>query len=52
MGCSKCSSKREAYSNTRLPQETKTSNRQPNFKPKTTGKKKNNNNNNNKTQHS
>ena len=33
-------SKREVYSNTILPQETgKTSNRQPNFTPKTTGKK-------------
>ena len=32
MGCSKSSSKREVYSNTILPQETrKTSNRQPNF---------------------
>ena len=31
---------REAYSNTVLPQETrKTSNRQPNFTPKTTGKR-------------
>ena len=40
MGCSKSSSKREAYSNTILPQETrKTSNRQPNFIPKTTGKR-------------
>ena len=34
-----CSSKREVYSNTILTQETrKTSNRQPNFTPKTTGK--------------
>ena len=34
------SSKREVYSNTILPQETrKISNRQPNFTPKTTGKK-------------
>ena len=42
MGCNKNSSKREVYSNTILPQETrKTSNRQPNFIPKTTGKKKN-----------
>ena len=41
MGCSKSSSKREVYSNTILPQEIrKTSNRQPNFAPKTTGKKK------------
>ena len=39
MGCSKSNSKREVYSNTILPQETrKTSNRQPNFTPKTTGK--------------
>ena len=36
MGCSKSSSKREFYSNTILPQETrKTLNRQPNFIPKT-----------------
>ena len=36
----KNSSKREAYSNTILPQETrKTLNRQPNFTPKTTGKR-------------
>ena len=36
----KSSSKREIYSNTILPQETiKTSNRQPNFTPKTTGKR-------------
>ena len=35
MGCSKSSSKREVYSNTVLPQETReTSNRQPNFIPK------------------
>ena len=40
MGCSKSSSKREVYSNTILPQQTrKTSNRQPNFTPKTTGKR-------------
>ena len=40
MGCSKSSSKREVYSNTILPQEIKkTSNRQPNFTPKTTGKR-------------
>ena len=39
MRCSKSSSKREVYTNTILPQETrKTSNRQPNFTPKTTGK--------------
>ena len=42
MGFSKSSSKREVYSNTIIPQETrKTLNRQPNFTPKTTGKKKN-----------
>ena len=40
MGCSKSSSKRDVYNNTILPQETrKTSNRQPNFTPKTTGKR-------------
>ena len=40
MGCSKSSSKREAYSNTILPQETrKTSNRQSYFTPETTGKR-------------
>ena len=40
MGCRKSSSKREVYSNTILPQETsKTSNRQLNFTPKTTGKR-------------
>ena len=40
MGCSKSSSKRKLYSNTILPQETrKTSNRQPNLTPKTTGKR-------------
>ena len=40
MGCSKSSSKREIYSNTILPQETrKTVNRQPNFMPKTTGRR-------------
>ena len=40
MGCSKSSPKREVYSNTILPQETrKTSNRKPNFTPKTTGKR-------------
>ena len=39
MECSKNSSKREVYSNTTLPQEKrKTSNRQPKFTPKTTGK--------------
>ena len=37
---SKSSSKREVYSNTVLPRETrKILNRQPNFTPKTTGKK-------------
>ena len=36
----KSSSKKEVYSNTILSQETrKTSNRQPNFTPKTTGKR-------------
>ena len=40
MGCSKNSPKREVYSNTILPQETrKISNRQPNFTLKTTGKR-------------
>ena len=40
MGCSKSSSKREVYSNTVLPQETrKASNRHPKFTPKTTGKR-------------
>ena len=40
MGCSKSRSKREAYSNTILPQERrKTWNRQPNFTPKTTRKR-------------
>ena len=40
MGCRKSSPKREIYSNTILPQETrKTSNRQPNLTPKTTGKR-------------
>ena len=40
MGCSKSSSEREVYSNTILLQETrKTSNRQANFMPKTTGKR-------------
>ena len=39
IGCSKSSSKREVDSNTILPQETRnTSNGQPNFTPKTTGK--------------
>ena len=40
MGYNKSSPKREVNSNTILPQETrKTSNRQPNFTPKTTGKR-------------
>ena len=40
MGCSKSSSKREVYTNTILPQDTrKTSSRQPNFTPKTTRKR-------------
>ena len=40
MRCSKSSSKREVYSNTILPQETrKTSKRQLNFTPDTTGKR-------------
>ena len=40
MGCSKSSPRREVYSSTFLPQETrKTLNKQPNFTPKTTGKK-------------
>ena len=43
MGCSKSSAKREVYSNTILTQEIrKTSNRQPNFTPKTTGKRRTN----------
>ena len=37
MGCSKSSSKREVYSNTILPQETRyISNKQPNLTPKGT----------------
>ena len=40
MGCSESSSKGEFYSNTILSQEIrKTSNRQPNCTPKTTGKR-------------
>ena len=40
MACRKSSSKKEVYSNTILPQETrKTLNRQPNLTPKTTGKR-------------
>ena len=50
MGCSKSSSKREVYINTILPQETrKTSNRQPHFTPKTTGKRRTKKNPNNST---
>ena len=46
MGCSKSSSKREIYSNTILPQETrKTWNGQPNFTPKATGKRRKKNQN-------
>ena len=41
--CSKSSPKREVYSNTILPQEIrKTSNRQPNITPKTTGQRRTN----------
>ena len=40
MGGSESSSRREVYSSTILPQETrKTLNRQPDFTPKTTGKR-------------
>ena len=40
MGCTKSISKREVYSNTILPQETrKISHRQPKYTPKTTGKR-------------
>ena len=40
MGCNKSSSMREVNSNSILTQETrKTSNKQPNFIPKTTGKR-------------
>ena len=40
MRCSKSTSKREVYSNTILPQETrKTAKRQPNFTPKATGRR-------------
>ena len=40
MGCNKSRSKREVYSKTVIPQETRrTSNRLHNFTPKTTGKK-------------
>ena len=40
MGCSKSGFKKEVYSNTILHKETrKTSNRQPNFAPKTTRKR-------------
>ena len=45
MGCSKSSSKREVYSSTILPQETrKTFNRWPNFTLKTTGNRRSNKN--------
>ena len=41
MGSNRSSSEKEVYSNAILPQEIrKTSNRQPNFTPKTIGKKK------------
>ena len=40
MGCSKSTSKRDIYSSTILPQETrKTLNTQPNLTPKATGKR-------------
>ena len=40
MGCNKSRSKREVYSKTVIPQETRrTSNRLPNFTPKTTGER-------------
>ena len=40
IGCSKIGFKREVYSNTIIPQETrKTQNRQTNFTPKATGKR-------------
>ena len=40
MECSKSGPKKKVYSNRILPQETrKTSNRQPNFTPKATGKR-------------
>ena len=40
MGCSKSSSRREIYTSTILPQETrKISNRKPNFTPETTGQR-------------
>ena len=45
MGCSKSSPKKEVYSTKILPQETReTSDRQPNFTPKTTGKRTKNKN--------
>ena len=51
MDCSKSSPKKEVYSNTILPQEIrKTSYRQPNFTPKTTGKRKTNKQTKKKTQ--
>ena len=43
MGCTQSISKREVYSNTIPPQEIrKTSNRQPNITPKTTGQRRTN----------
>ena len=43
MGCSKSSSKREVYSNTILPQETrKISNKQPDLTPKATRERRTN----------
>ena len=43
MGCSKSSSKREVYSNTILPQETRNiSNKQPSFTPKGTRERRTN----------
>ena len=43
MGCSKSSSKREVYSNTTLPQETrKISNKKPNLTPKATSERRTN----------
>ena len=43
MGCSKSSSKREVYSNTILPQETRNiSNKQPNITPKGTRERRTN----------
>ena len=39
MGCTKSSSKREVYSSTILPQETRKTLNRPDFTPKTTGKR-------------